>query len=70
MPDPLEQRRQRIVALAQEMHSEDGQWEIDEDAVVSEGEGNGAYVQAWVWVPFEGTEFDKEKEENNEPEEV
>jgi hypothetical protein len=32
---------------------------IDGDAVVSEGDDNGAYVLAWLWVPFEGTPFDK-----------
>ncbi len=34
--------------------------ECDGDAVVSEGDSNGAYVMTWTWVPFEGTEFDKE----------
>ena len=37
--------------------------EIDDTAIVSEGEENGAYVQAWLWVSFVKTEFDKEKDE-------
>lgn len=39
------------------------QMEFDSDAKISEGDDNGAYVQAWVWVPFAGTELDKEKDE-------
>jgi hypothetical protein len=39
----------------------DGQLELDRhSAVVSEGFDNGAYVQVWAWVPFAGTELDKE----------
>jgi hypothetical protein len=34
--------------------------EIDDDATVSEGDDNGAFVQAWVWVDFYGTLFDKD----------
>lgn len=43
----------------------EGQWpdediDIPNDAEISEGEGmNGAYVQVWVWVTFDGTELDK-----------
>lgn len=36
---------------AKEMYHEEGEIEIDEDAKVSMSEGEGAYVQAWVWVP-------------------
>jgi hypothetical protein len=36
--------------------------EIDEGAIVSEGDDNGVFVQAWVWVDFSGTELDKDKE--------
>jgi hypothetical protein len=40
---------------AAEMYGEEGGVEIDEDAPVSVNEeGEGAYVQAWVWVPIEG----------------
>ena len=39
-------------------------YEVDDGARVSEGSvGNGAYVQAWVWVSFNGTHLDKNKEE-------
>lgn len=31
--------------------------------IVSEGEDNGCYVQAWAWVNFEDTPLDKETEE-------
>ena len=38
---------------ARELHERgDGEVEIDLDAVVSRGDDSGAYVQAWVWVPF------------------
>lgn len=40
-------------AAKSQYHSE-GQVEIDDDALVSESE-EGAYVQAWVWVPKEMT---------------
>ncbi len=40
----------------------DGELELDDNAVISEGEDNGAYVMAWIWVDFAGTEFDKDPE--------
>ena len=41
----------------------DGTLELDRhSAVISEGGDNGAYVQVWGWVSFEGTELDKEAE--------
>ncbi len=34
--------------------------EIENDfAITSEGDDNGAYVLAWLWVDFEGTDYDK-----------
>ena len=55
------QRNQRIVNLAREQYAKAGEIEFDSDAAVSEGDDNGAYVQAWVWVSFEGEgELDKE----------
>ncbi len=36
---------------AKELYHEDGQIEVDADARVALGDDNGAYVQAWVWVP-------------------
>lgn len=38
-------------ARAKDMYHECGQIEIDANALVSRGDGAGAYVQAWVWVP-------------------
>lgn len=55
-----------IVAYAQELHNEDGRYEIDEGAVVSHGEDNGAYVAGWFWVPFAGTPWDKAAEEEED----
>jgi hypothetical protein len=62
---PEENRRQDIIELAREEHcsnyySDNEYPTIDDDAKVSEGDDNGAYVQAWVWVSFEGTPLDKE----------
>ena len=37
----------------------EGDLEIDENAVVSWGSDNGAYVQAWLWVDFNGTQLDQ-----------
>ena len=69
-----EKRNEQIRELARKLHEEDGAVEIDDDAKISEiveGEeceivgpdpDNGAYVQAWVWVPFAGVEgLDREE---------
>ncbi len=56
------ERRGTIIALAHEQHntsSKEGELEIDDDAKISEGDDNGAYVQAWVWVSFADTELNK-----------
>ncbi len=45
-------------ALARENYQRDGEIEIDDNAVVSRGDDNGAYVAAWLWV--EGCELCKE----------
>ena len=37
---------------ARELFSIDGEIEIDIDADISRGDEDGAYVQAWVWVPW------------------
>lgn len=55
-----EARRAEIITMAKDRHGEEGEVEIDDNAKLSEGDDNGAYVQAWVWVPFEGTKFDRE----------
>lgn len=56
-PDP--DRVAEIVALAGGASTE-GETEVDDYAIVSEGADNGAYVSAWVWVSFAGTRLDKE----------
>ena len=56
----VEERRLDIIDLARERHGEEGAVEIDNNAQLSEGDDNGCYVQAWVWVEFAGTKFDKE----------
>jgi hypothetical protein len=49
--DSEEQRD--YVAAAREKHAhQEGDVEVDEDAIVSIGH-DGAYVQAWTWVPKE-----------------
>lgn len=58
---PAEERRQAIIGLARSQYEEEGHTEIDDNAPLSEGDDNGCYVQAWVWVDFTGTRFDKEK---------
>jgi len=56
-----ESDRREIVEMARNDYRIcDGELEIDDNAVVSHGEDNGAYVQAWVWVGFGGTKFDKD----------
>lgn len=56
-----EERRRSIIKLAKKTIEKEGSLEIDSDAEISEGDDNGAYVQAWVWLPFDNTEFDKEE---------
>lgn len=53
-------RDERIRDLARDQHEREGEVEIAYEAIVSEGDDNGAYVQAWVWADFHGTNFDKE----------
>lgn len=40
---------------AKRLHHRDGELEIDDNARVSHGADDGAYVQAWVWVPRAAT---------------
>lgn len=44
---------------AKDIHQIDGEVEVDEGAVVSYSDDNGAYVMAWVWVNAE--EVDDER---------
>jgi len=60
-----EVRRLEIVRLAQEQWREkadpsDLGFDGPDLVKVAEGDSNGAFVQAWVWVSFEGTPLDKE----------
>ena len=61
-----EERRFEIIELAREQREIEGAVEIDDTAILSEGNDNGCYVAAWVWVDFSCTKFDKQKEEDNE----
>lgn len=38
---------------AKREYEREGEIEIDDDAKVSMGDDDGAYVEAWVWVNFE-----------------
>lgn len=58
---PEEIDRREIVEMARRDNPIcDGELEIDDNAVVSHGTDNGAYVQAWVWVSFANSRFDKD----------
>lgn len=56
-----EERRAKIVTLARAKLEKEGELEISLDAEISDGDDNGCYVAAWVWMPFNGTEFDKKE---------
>ena len=56
-----ERHAKRACAIRQfaiQSRASEGDVEFDDDCVVSESSDNGAYVQAWVWVDFEGTLLD------------
>src|SRR5215472_14714934 len=61
LTDKRSERDQQILGLA-DKYAREGEIEFDEDARISEGDDNGAYVQAWVWVEFGGTPLDKDNE--------
>lgn len=58
-------RAAEIISLANRRYREDGEIEVDSDALISEGNDNGCYVEGWLWVDFTGTPFDKEAEEED-----
>ena len=60
-----EHRRSDIVDLARAQREQEGLVEIDANATLSEGNQNGCYLAAWVWVDFAGTRFDKQTEEHD-----
>ena len=41
---------EKYIRAAQEIWQDFGGVEIDDNATISEGDPDGAYVQAWVWV--------------------
>lgn len=59
-----------IIELARDLYQQEGYIEIDDvpdllsdqsiERRISEGDENGAYVQAWVWVDFDGTTLNKD----------
>ena len=52
-------RQRAIRRFAVDMRSDDGEIEFDEDCAVSESSENGAYVEAWLWIPFDRSALDK-----------
>jgi hypothetical protein len=54
-------KKAQFRALAIEHHQKDGELEIDDEAIVSISEDDGAYIQAWIWV-----ELPHEDEEDND----
>lgn len=48
----------------------DGELEVDEDAVVSVSDDDGAYVMSWQWVSDEDAGIEREEEEEYEEEEA
>ncbi len=59
--------RQRILEHARATLAREGELEFDDDAVASEGDDNGAYLQAWAWVDFAGANLDKHQPPNASP---
>lgn len=58
-------------AQAVKQYYDEGFFEIDENAPVSQADGNpdrGAYVQAWVWIPDLASDASEEDEESNDRE--
>jgi len=55
--------RKKIIQLARFEWHEHGVCEINPEEhvgdMISESDGNGCWVQAWVWVDFGRTELDK-----------
>ena len=66
LTEEQKERERAIVGLAQGLDIvEEGVLEVDDNAVISEGSDNGAYVMAWVWVDFHETPLDKETKAGN-----
>jgi hypothetical protein len=54
--DENDDRSDWLRARAKELYCRDGEIEVDSNAIISFGDDDGAYVAAWVWVPFGGEE--------------
>ena len=46
---------QEYIKAARREHQREGVIEIDDDALISRGDHDGAYVAAWVWVDHKNT---------------
>lgn len=55
-----EERIKLIVILCHQQHPYDCDPDVADENGISEGDDNGCYVRAWVWVDFSGTDLDKE----------
>lgn len=60
------ERRLAILEMACTQYEKEGQIEIDGDAKLSEGDDNGTYVQAWVWVDLSNTVLCKGEDSSND----
>ena len=57
----MTERQRKIAEMANNLDIvREGVLEID-DGYPSEADENGAYVMAWLWVPFYGTDLDKNR---------
>jgi hypothetical protein len=58
--DSLEEAREGWIYIqrAEHLYAREGEIEIDDDAAVSLGADDGAYVQGWLWVPDEEEDED------------
>jgi hypothetical protein len=50
---------------ARQLYQEEGELEVDDDALVSVADGSGAYVQGWVWVDSEEDEVTVDADQAN-----
>ena len=64
--DDTEEEKKLLRAYAdaaKRLYHDEGSVEIDDGAEVSKGSDEGAYVQAWVWVPADEIDLDTDLEE-------
>lgn len=57
--------REKLIREMGQLNAVEGEIEVDDNAVISEGADNGAYVMAWMWVSFVDTPLDKKTPEGN-----